>query len=193
MVFGAFLNILKRFIKIRRRRLVKVGIKPRRKKSFKKQARRRSNKDKRKILKRLRPRKKIRKQKTILRKTKRIKIGRKKRIVKKIPKRRKKKHKKSLVLKKSTIKASVKKKDEALLLGEITHYFPKVRAAVVSCKKQISIGDAVRIKGSSTDFRQTVGSLQIDRSPIVSAKKGQEVGLEVLRDVKPGDKVYASI
>lgn len=75
-------------------------------------------------------------------------------------------------------------------LGEITHYFPKVRAAVVKLKKRVELGMPIRIKGCKTDFRQTVGSLQIDRKPVSSAGAPFEVGLEVLREVMPGDKVY---
>jgi len=71
----------------------------------------------------------------------------------------------------------------------ITHYFPKVRAAVLSVKKPLRIGDPIRIKGATTDFRQTIGSLQIDRKPITTGRPGQEVGLEVMRDVRPGDTV----
>jgi len=74
--------------------------------------------------------------------------------------------------------------------GEITHYFPKVKAAVFKCRAALAIGDAIWVKGKDTDFRQTVGSMQIDRKPIERASKGQEIGLEVLRDVHEGDRVY---
>ena len=98
-------------------------------------------------------------------------------------------------VKRSRIVASSKPasatKIKAQALGEITHYFPKVRAAVVKCRKSFAIGDPVWIKGATTDFRQTVGSIQIDRKPIEKARPGQEIGLEVLRDVRPGDKIYA--
>ena len=71
----------------------------------------------------------------------------------------------------------------------ITHYFPKVRAAVLEVKRPLKIGDPVWIKGKATDFRQTIGSLQIDREPVTTARRGQDVGLEVMRDVRPGDTV----
>lgn len=84
------------------------------------------------------------------------------------------------------------KKPQPKVLGVITHYFPKVKAAVVKLKKPLSIGEAIWIKGKSTDFRQTVGSLQIDRKPIIKARAGQEIGLEVFREVRPGDMIYLS-
>lgn len=74
--------------------------------------------------------------------------------------------------------------------GEISHYFPKVKAAVFKCRAPLAIGDAIWVKGRNTDFRQTVGSMQIDRKPIERASKGQEIGLEVFKDVRPGDQVF---
>lgn len=62
---------------------------------------------------------------------------------------------------------------------------------MVKCSKTLVLGDPIWIKGATTDFRQTIGSIQIDRKPIEKARPGQEIGLEVLRDVRPGDKIYA--
>ncbi|QAT18015.1 hypothetical protein BU251_04460 [Candidatus Velamenicoccus archaeovorus] len=76
------------------------------------------------------------------------------------------------------------------MAGDITHYFPKVKAAVFKCRVPLAIGDAVWVKGRNTDFRQTVGSMQIDRRPIERAVKGQEIGLEVFKDVHEGDGIY---
>ncbi|OIO36407.1 MAG: hypothetical protein AUJ74_02570 [Candidatus Omnitrophica bacterium CG1_02_44_16] len=78
------------------------------------------------------------------------------------------------------------------MIGAITHYFPKVNAAVVKLKRPLKIGEPIWIKGKVTDFRQTVGSMQIDRKPIESARPGQEIGLQVFRDVRPGDLVFVS-
>ena len=88
-----------------------------------------------------------------------------------------------------------KKRKKSLKLkpvGVITHYFPKVNAAVVKLKASLSLGEPIWIKGKTTDFRQTVGSIQIDRKPLEKARKGQEIGLEVFKEVKPGDMIYFS-
>ena len=82
------------------------------------------------------------------------------------------------------------KKTKEKSIGVITHYFPKVRAAVVKLKGPLSIGDTVKIKGHTTDFKQNVTSIQIDRVPISSAKKGQEIGLLVDSRVRRNDAVY---
>lgn len=84
----------------------------------------------------------------------------------------------------ATVKIKVK------IIGTITHYFPKVRAAVVELKTALSAGENIKIKGHTTDFTQTADSIQIDRTSINSAKKGQEIGLLVKSRVRKGDIVY---
>lgn len=74
-------------------------------------------------------------------------------------------------------------------LGEITHYFAKVKAAVIKLNAPLAVGDKINIKGHTTDFTQTVSSLQIDRVAINSASKGDEIGLMVESRVRCGDKV----
>lgn len=56
--------------------------------------------------------------------------------------------------------------------------------------KGLNIGAPVWIKGRQTNFKQTVGSMQINRNQISKARRGQEIGLEVYREVRPGDVVY---
>ncbi|MBL7156946.1 MAG: translation elongation factor-like protein [Candidatus Omnitrophica bacterium] len=76
-------------------------------------------------------------------------------------------------------------------LGEITHYFPHVKAAVIKLKKDgLSAGETIYIKGHTSDFEQKVKSMQLDHAPVEKASKGQEVGLRVNSKVRHGDKVY---
>lgn len=87
-------------------------------------------------------------------------------------------------------KAKPKKKVEGKVVGVITHYFPKVRAAVVKLKAALVVGDTIKVKGHTTDFTQNITSLQIDRVPVNSAKKGEEIGLLVDSRVRQHDVVY---
>jgi putative protease len=57
-------------------------------------------------------------------------------------------------------------------------------------KDGIKIGDQIYIKGHTTDFKERVGSIQLDRVAIQEGKKGQEVGLLVKSRVRIGDTVY---
>ncbi|MCM8795965.1 MAG: hypothetical protein NC928_04725 [Candidatus Omnitrophica bacterium] len=118
----------------------------------------------------------------------------KKQIKKKSTKRKvsqKRLSKKKIIKKRPTLKklvatAAEKKK----IIGIVTHYFPKVRAAVVKLKSPLSIGESIKIKGHTTDFTQTVTSMQINHVPILQAKKGQEIGLLVDSRVREHDIIY---
>lgn len=93
-------------------------------------------------------------------------------------------------VKKKAIKKTSVPKIKEKIIGKVTHYFPKVRAAVIKLSAPLSIGDAIRIKGHTTNFTQAIASLQIDRLPINSAKKGDEIGLLVNSRVRAGDTAY---
>jgi len=89
-------------------------------------------------------------------------------------------------------KKTAKKKPEITFqqVGEVTHYFPHVNAAVIVLKKPASTGDTFYIKGHTTDFKQKITSMQIDHVPIEKAKAKDEIGLLVKKRVRQGDKVY---
>jgi hypothetical protein len=96
--------------------------------------------------------------------------------------------KKQSAIKKPAIKKATKV--EGKLIGLITHYFPHVQAAVIKLKGPLAKGDTVKIKGHTTDLTQVVSSIQIDRVDIQTAKKGDEIGLQVSSRVRQQDKVY---
>jgi hypothetical protein len=93
-------------------------------------------------------------------------------------------------VKKAAVKKAAPKKSKENIIGEVTHYFPQVRAAVIKLKGPLVIGDTVKIKGHTTDFKQKITSMQIDRVPIDKAKKGDEIGLLVDSRVRSNDSVY---
>jgi len=76
-------------------------------------------------------------------------------------------------------------------VGEVTHYFPKVRVAVVKIAKAgLALGDKIHIKGHSSDFTQIVSSMQIEHTPIDKASKGDDIGLRVNSRARTNDSVY---
>lgn len=76
-------------------------------------------------------------------------------------------------------------------IGKVTHYYPKIQVAVVDLKASLKVGDAISFSGS-TDFSQTVDSIQVEHQNIPQAKKGDTVGLKVDSPVKPGDAISKS-
>ena len=76
------------------------------------------------------------------------------------------------------------------LIGRVTHYFPKVEAAIIKLEDNLQIGDRVKFKRDDQEFEQNVESMQIDHKDIQKAKKGQEIGVKVDQKVKEGWEVY---
>jgi len=115
-----------------------------------------------------------------------------KKAAKKVPPKKEKGAKKKVRVSrrpKAKAAAAVKKPKEKII-GIVTHYFPHVNAAVIKLKSPLSVGDKIKIKGHTTDFVQEIKSMQIDRVPITSAKKGQEIGLLVDSRVRQHDVAY---
>ena len=76
-------------------------------------------------------------------------------------------------------------------MGEVTHYFPHVKAAaLLVLKDSIKVGDDIYIKGHTTDFKEKIVSIQLEHQSIEEGKKGQEIGLLVKDRVRIGDSVY---
>ena len=78
-------------------------------------------------------------------------------------------------------------------IGIVTHYFTRIGVAVVNLADTLSVGDRIIIKGTTTNFEQTVESMQIEHKNVNVAYGGQSVGLKVNQRVREGDKVYKVI
>ena len=76
------------------------------------------------------------------------------------------------------------------LIGEVTHYFSRAGVAVLNIKSPVRNGEWIRVRGNTTDLRQRIDSMEIDRQPIEEAKPGDDVGLKVADRVRVGDSVY---
>ena len=75
-------------------------------------------------------------------------------------------------------------------VGRVTHFYPKISVAIVELKSSLNIGDKILIKGATTNFEQTVESMQIEHKNIERAEAGQIIGLKVKERVRENDKVY---
>ncbi len=75
-------------------------------------------------------------------------------------------------------------------VGEVSHYFTKINVAVVEMTAPLRIGDRIAIKGMTTNFEQTVESMQIEHEDVEEVKEGDSIGLKVEERVREGDIVY---
>jgi putative protease len=76
-------------------------------------------------------------------------------------------------------------------IGRVTHYFPKIGVAVIEVTAgSLKVGEAIHIKGHTSDFTQPVESLQQEHLSVPEAKKGGSFGMKVKEHVREGDRVY---
>jgi U32 family peptidase len=85
---------------------------------------------------------------------------------------------------------AVKKAKAKKPVGQVTHYFGKLKVGIIKFKKPIKAGIEIHIKGATTDFKQTIDSMQYDHKEIKAAKSGKEVGIKLKKKVREGDAVY---
>jgi translation elongation factor EF-1alpha len=77
------------------------------------------------------------------------------------------------------------------LIGKITHYFNKISVGIIEITDgELAVGDTIHIKGHTSDFTQTVTSMQIEHETVEKAKKGDNIGLKVDNPVHEKDEVY---
>ncbi len=76
-------------------------------------------------------------------------------------------------------------------IGSVIRFFDKTFIAAIKLDfGDLAIGDTVRIKGSVTDFTQTVEAMEYDHQPVQKAVRGQFTGIRLSRPAKPFDLVY---
>lgn len=75
-------------------------------------------------------------------------------------------------------------------IGNVTNFYSKISVAVVQLTAPVNVGDKILIKGDTTNFEQTIESMQIEHQNIPRAEAGQSIGLKVNDRVRPGDIVY---
>ncbi len=88
------------------------------------------------------------------------------------------------------LKPSKPNSREEKLIGEVTHYYSGLGVAIVKFKSSVKSGTRVRFKGATTDFEETIKSMQYDHKEISEAKKNQEIGIKVSDKVRDGDEVF---
>lgn len=79
---------------------------------------------------------------------------------------------------------------EKKLVGEISHFFPKINVAVIEVKAPLKVGDKVSIEGPTTNFQQNIDSMEVEHKKVKMAKKGDSVGMKVAEKVRERDLVY---
>ena len=76
-------------------------------------------------------------------------------------------------------------------IGIIEHFFTHVSVAAIKITNgELKVGDTIHIVGATTDFKQKIDSMEINRNPVQSVKPGDDVGIKVKERVREHDVVY---
>lgn len=76
-------------------------------------------------------------------------------------------------------------------VGTITHYYSHLGVAVIQINKgTLRTGNTIHVKGHTTDFTETVESMEFEHQHIDEASAGQSVGLKVRDHAREHDIVY---
>ena len=75
-------------------------------------------------------------------------------------------------------------------VGKITHYYDRIRVAVLELYDELKVGETIHIHGRITDFTQQVDSMEIEHQKIQVAGPKAEVAIQVIEPVREGDILY---
>lgn len=76
-------------------------------------------------------------------------------------------------------------------IGTVTHYYNHLHVAGVNITKgELHTGDKIHIRGHTSDFEQTVRSMEIDHEHVDTATRGDDIGLAVIDHARENDSVY---
>ncbi|MDX1778022.1 MAG: translation elongation factor-like protein [Thermodesulfobacteriota bacterium] len=76
-------------------------------------------------------------------------------------------------------------------IGKIVKFFSKPSVAAIEVTDgTLSVGDKIKIKGHTTDFEDTVTSMQEENQSIEKASPGQMIGIKVKERVREHDIIY---
>jgi hypothetical protein len=77
-------------------------------------------------------------------------------------------------------------------IGVVTHYYSHLSVVVMQLEPgaMLRVGDVIHIWGHTTDFKQKVESLEIDRAPVAEVGSKDDFGLKVIEHAREHDVVF---
>ena len=76
-------------------------------------------------------------------------------------------------------------------VGRVEKFFAKPSVAAIEVTAGVlKIGDKLHFKGHTTDFEETITSMQVENQPVEEAKPGDLIGVKVKARVRENDAVF---
>jgi len=80
---------------------------------------------------------------------------------------------------------------ERVLVGYVTHYYPKAKSTSIRLDhRDLKIGEKIVIEGNHTFIEQEVESMQVKNKDVKIGKKGEEIAIKISGPTKNNDKVF---
>ncbi len=78
------------------------------------------------------------------------------------------------------------------LVGIVTHFFkgPSVAVVKLSNEGHITVGDQLHFMGHTTDFTETVESMEVEHQKVERAAAGDEIAVKVVDRARQHDQVF---
>jgi putative protease len=77
------------------------------------------------------------------------------------------------------------------LVGSVTHFFKGPGVAVVKITEgEVHLGDQLHFRGHTTDFAETVDSMEVEHGKVERAGAGDEIAIKVIDRVRQHDQVF---
>ena len=79
-------------------------------------------------------------------------------------------------------------------IGVVTHYYTHLGVGIIKIEEEgLKVADTLHFKGHTTDFQQTVDSIQIEHKSVQEGKVGDQVGIKLNEHVREHDEVFKVI
>ena len=75
------------------------------------------------------------------------------------------------------------------LVGTVSHYWGELAVAGIELTSALKVGDTIHIHGHTSDFIQTVDSIQVEHETVESAASGDSIGIKVTERARVHDQV----
>lgn len=80
--------------------------------------------------------------------------------------------------------------EPAQAIGTVTHWYGHLSVAAFRLTASLAVGDRIRLRGHSTDFVETVRSMEIEHHRVERAGPGDDVALAVEGRVHEHDLIF---
>lgn len=77
-----------------------------------------------------------------------------------------------------------------ILVGVVDDFYSHIGVITFTLRAPLNAGDAIHVRGHTTDLEQTISSMQCEHKDIANGRTGMGVGIKIKDKARRGDYVY---